>query len=180
MVRKAVNTDIETLMPIFEAAKKALGSRGIDQWQDGYPDRDAIARDIKKQDGYVVDRDGKIMAYAAVSFDGEPTYEVIEDGQWLTENGYRHEDGADHFTDAGYAVIHRIVSAPDIKRCGAATRLLGHAEALCRKRGVRSIRIDTHSDNVIMQQWLQKNNFTYCGRITLIDGSPRIAYEKIL
>ncbi len=41
-----------------------------------------------------------------------------------------------------------------------------------------NIRIDTHDDNKPMQGLLKKSGFQYCGRITLADGSPRIAFQK--
>lgn len=167
MIRKAKTSDIDSLMTIFCAAKADLRSRGVRQWQDGYPDRTVIERDIENGEGYVAVCEGeKIMAYAAISFDGEPTYQVIEDGSWITGE------------DEGYAVIHRVVSAPGAKRQGAASELLDYAKTLCRARGAGSIRIDTHHDNTFMRQWLLKNEFTYCGRITLSDGAPRSAFEK--
>ena len=42
------------------------------------------------------------------------------------------------------------------------------------------IRIDTHPDNRIMQNWLKKNGFSYCGWIWLVTGDLRYAYEKLL
>jgi hypothetical protein len=43
-----------------------------------------------------------------------------------------------------------------------------------------NIRIDTHSDNNIMQHNILKHGFTYCGIIYLLSGDERFAYQKIV
>lgn len=165
MIRSAEKTDIYQLMPIFEAAQAELKSQGINQWQNGYPNREIIAQDIDNKECYVSAKNGEILASAVISFREEPTYTVIRDGRWLTD-GER------------YAVIHRIVSSPGAKRSGEAEALLKYAEELCKKEKAASIRIDTHKDNLIMQHWLKKHQFIYCGVIQLTDGDLRIAFEK--
>jgi RimJ/RimL family protein N-acetyltransferase len=45
---------------------------------------------------------------------------------------------------------------------------------------IKSFKVDTHKDNIPMQKTLEKNGFAYCGRIVLLDGNSRIAYEKLL
>ena len=44
----------------------------------------------------------------------------------------------------------------------------------------KSIKVDTHEQNLSMQKLLRKNNFEHCGIIYLQDNSKRIAFEKIL
>ena len=45
---------------------------------------------------------------------------------------------------------------------------------------MKSIKVDTHKDNISMQKLLRKNDFKYCGIIYLEDGSERIAFEKLI
>ena len=89
----------------------------------------------------------------------EPTYRDITDGAWLD--------------DSPYGVIHRI--AGDGSREG--DRLI----SACSGPGtVRHLRIDTHGDNVVMQNLAKKLGFTHCGTIYVEeDDYPRLAYEKI-
>ena len=103
-----------------------------------------------------------------ISFEKEKTYDGIENGQWLTPG------------DTKYMVIHRIATHYEYKRRGTAGAFLEFARETARRRGVLSIRIDTHPDNQIMQSWLCKNGFIYCGWIWLINGSLRYAYENVL
>ena len=51
------------------------------------------------------------------------------------------------------------------------------AEAMAAER-VKSIRIDTHPDNQIMQSLIGRLGYTYCGDVVI--ESRRLAYEKIL
>lgn len=42
------------------------------------------------------------------------------------------------------------------------------------------MRIDTHADNHIMQHVIEKAGFQRCGIIFTDDGTPRIAYQKVI
>ncbi|HNZ83431.1 MAG TPA: GNAT family N-acetyltransferase, partial [Sedimentibacter sp.] len=42
----------------------------------------------------------------------------------------------------------------------------------------RNLKIDTHRDNIPMQNLLNKNGFIRCGIIYLENGDERIAYQK--
>ena len=41
-----------------------------------------------------------------------------------------------------------------------------------------NLRIDTHKDNKIMINLIEKAGFERCGTIYVDDGTPRIAYQK--
>ena len=45
------------------------------------------------------------------------------------------------------------------------------------KKHIDYLRIDTHEDNHVMQQAVQKLGFRKCGIIHIADGTPRIAYD---
>lgn len=164
--RKSVEADIYDIMSIVHQAQSYFREHGINQWQNGYPSIETIKNDIKNGYGYVLLKDAIIVGTAAVSFDGEKTYDSIYNGRWLSNNEY--------------AVIHRIAVGSDYKGIGLASMIIKNAEEMCLKGGVHSIRIDTHKDNLSMQRLLQKNGFQYCGIIYLMDKSERMAYEKIL
>ncbi|MGL4453889.1 MAG: GNAT family N-acetyltransferase [Sarcina sp.] len=166
MFRKSKFKDVEKIMQIIEQAQTYLKSQEIDQWQNGYPNEKVIEIDIENNISYVLEEEGKIVATTAISFDGELTYNKIYDGKWLS--------------DYNFAVIHRIAVDNDYKGHGFAGKLIKETESLCKKRNVKSIRIDTHKDNVSMQNSIKKNGFEYCGIILISDGSERVAFEKII
>ncbi len=165
-LRKTTEKDISSVMEIIRAAQRYFRKADIYQWVNNYPNEEIIMEDIRKGYSYVLLQNEKVVATAAVAFDGEPTYEKIYQGQWLT-----HEK---------YAVIHRIAVAEDLKGQGVALEVMKKVEGLCQERQVKSIKIDTHEDNKSMQRFLEKSGFIYCGIIYLESGSKRIAFEKIL
>lgn len=164
--RKSLPSDSDSILNIIKQAQAYFKKQGINQWQNGYPNQETIRRDMEKQYGYVLTREGDVVATVAVSFDGEETYRQIFDGEWLS--------------DGEYAVIHRIAVAEHWKGCGLSSEIIRQVEKICVGKGVRSMKIDTHSDNFSMQRLLSKNGFRYCGKIRLLDGNPRIAFEKLL
>ncbi|MCM8710326.1 GNAT family N-acetyltransferase [Clostridium sp. SYSU_GA19001] len=162
--RKTVEEDIISIMKIINAAQTYFKEQGIDQWQNGYPNYNSIENDINNGYSYVLDENDKIIGTAAVSFDGEKTYENIYNGAWITNEEY--------------AVVHRIAVDSNYKGQGIASIIIKNIEDLCINKGVHSIKIDTHKENLSMQKLLQKNGFKYCGIIYLEDGNERIAFEK--
>jgi len=164
--RIAVEADINYIMSIIKQAQVYFKENGINQWQNNYPNFETIENDISNKKGYVLLKDNSIVGTSAVAFDREKTYEAIYKGQWISNNEY--------------AVVHRIAVDSNYKGLGLASVIIKNIEEICLNKGVHSIKIDTHEENVSMQKLLHKNEFQYCGIIYLEDKSKRIAYEKTL
>ena len=164
--RKTTIEDINNVMNIINKAKEYFRKNRIDQWQNGYPNSDTIHTDIKNNSSYILESENKILATAMVSFEEDKTYKNIYNGEWLN-NG-------------DYAVIHRIAVSENSKGNGIASTIIKKVENLCKENKVKSIKVDTHKDNISMQKLLRKNDFKYCGIIYLEDGSERIAFEKLI
>lgn len=174
--RRTTETDIDQIMDILTGARKALRALGIDQWQGGYPHREAIEDDVLRGNSYVVfDEGGRIVATGMVGFDGERDYDHIEQGAWLTQS---------LSDDPCYAVIHRVAVDASCKGRGAASFLLDCAERMTRDHGCTSVRIDTHPGNVPMRNLLVKGGFTECGTIYIAHAGSampnRVAYERFV
>lgn len=162
--RYARREDVPAIMNIINQAKVRLANLGIDQWQSGYPNEESLLNDISNKNGYVVIDKNVVVAYAAIIFDGEPTYTHI-DGRWLTDNPY--------------VVVHRIAVADNRLRKGVGAYVMQTAERKAHQRGVHSFRIDTHFGNRVMRNLIRKHGFTLCGIVQVRDGQ-RMAYEKVL
>ena len=161
--RKATTDDIDQIEAMVRAASDRLGASGIDQWQRGYPNRSSIEQDVASGVGMVLCEGATIIAYGAVIFTGEPAYEGLTGGVWLTQGEY--------------AVVHRLCVSEIFVGMGFSKRCLSAAEAMAAEK-VRSMRIDTHPDNKIMQGLIKSLDYTYCGDVVI--ESRRLAYEKIL
>jgi GNAT superfamily N-acetyltransferase len=160
--------DVDSVMEIILQAQEDLKSQGVDQWQNGYPNREAIHDDIAQNQSWVLVDNDHIVGTTMLSFGVEETYNQLFDGEWLTSGKY--------------AVMHRVAVSRTFKGRGYGGRLVESVKSLCQEMGIHSIKIDTHEDNKSMQRMLLKNDFVYCGYIFLIDGAEkgakRLAYEK--
>lgn len=165
--RLAQSADLAQIMIIIKQAQEYLKMAGIDQWQNGYPSEAIIRQDLEQKNSYVlVDSAGFVVATAVLEFTGDPNYEIIQAGSWLSAGPY--------------GAIHRIAVESEQKGSGLAGQIIQEMIALCYQREVFSLRVDTHSANDSMQKMLLKAGFQYCGIIHLADNSPRVAYEKVL
>ena len=165
---KVIHTEykhINDVMVIINQAKAYFKRNGINQWQDGYPNEESFHNDINQNKSYILIDDDKVIGTMFFAIQNDPTYNYIE-GQWLS-----HEP---------YAVIHRIAVDENVKGRSLAFELVKYVIAECDKSNIKSIRIDTHEDNLSMQRFLKKNGFIPCGTIYLSNGDPRIAFEKLL
>lgn len=167
-IEHSTQEDIPTLMSIFKDAQQYLASLGIDQWQNGYPTEEKILSDIACKGSYVVrNDDNQIIGTTFFSTDEEPTYRKIR-GNWITAN------------DAKYGVIHRIAVFENHRGSGFAAFVFDHFEKELIKMQCPSMRVDTHEDNLGMQKLLLKRGYKQCGIINILDGSERLAFEKVL
>lgn len=164
--RQAKISDLDQIVEIIELSKKYLKETKVDQWQDGYPAKEDLRRDIESGNSYVLTNKDEIVATTVISLDGESTYNSIFNGEWII-----NED---------YIVMHRVAVHDKYKGKGIFKELIKEAENLALNKGISSIKIDTHRDNISMQRAVVKNDFKKCGIIYLEDGSERIAFEKVL
>ena len=165
-IRKTKKSDISSVMPIFNEARGTIAALGIDQWQNGYPSEDVIIADVEKSQSYICDIDGKICGTFAMLENGEPTYDKIYDGHWLTGDDFR-----------GYIAIHRVAISVASRGSGLSGKIIEYAADFARTMGRKSLRIDTHRGNKVMRRMLEKNGFEYCGVFYLESGDERVAYE---
>ena len=171
--RRAEIADMDALLDILEQAKAYLRESGVDQWQEGYPNREALAADIEAGRGWLFEcvDNGEIAGYECVAMTPEVCYREI-DGAWLTEG-------------ENYAVIHRAMAAARYRGTRLAAEMFSFAAELAAGMGRLSVRVDTHRDNKAMNRLCEKQGFTYCGVVDLglvdpASDSLRNAYEKLL
>ncbi|HHZ01323.1 MAG TPA: GNAT family N-acetyltransferase [Tissierellia bacterium] len=158
-IRKSEISDLDEILEIFSSARKFMRENGNpNQWGDDYPSKSLIENDILSGNSYVCVDDGKIVGTFFFREGNDPTYEKIYNGQWKNNEPY--------------GVVHRIASVEGKK--GVASFCLNWCFEKC-----KNIRIDTHKDNIPMQNLLKKNGYEECGIIYVDDGSERIAFQKI-
>ena len=169
--RRAEESDMDALLGILDEAKSFLRDSGVDQWQDGYPNREVLSEDIAAGRGWLFECEGRVAGYECVAMTPEECYKGI-DGKWLTEG-------------ENYAVIHRAMAGADFRGSRLASEMFSLAEELAAGMGKTSVRVDTHRGNKPMNRLAQKMGYAYCGVINLGLLEPnsdplRNGYEKLL
>ena len=163
--RIATAADIDRCWQILQQGKAQMFREGKHQWTEDYPLRANVESDVAGGIAYVLERDGIVIAYAAVVIDGEPAYEQPT-VQWLTHSHY--------------VVVHRLAVADEAKRQGVAARYFHHVEQYAISHNIHSIKVDTNHDNFYIQHLMRSLGFTLCGEVTYGPRGERLAYEKTL
>ena len=159
-IRKTTVQDIDRVLEIFDYARKFMAeNNNPNQWINGYPSREDVEKDIRKDSSYVcLDDDNTIIGTFCFVIGEDENYDKIYDGNWIN--------------DKEYGTIHRIVTLNGRK--GVASFCLDYCFKQC-----PNIKIDTYKDNKPMLNFLEKNGFTRCGIIYLkSNNGERIAFQK--
>ncbi|WP_218620391.1 GNAT family N-acetyltransferase [Flavobacterium sp. I3-2] len=159
-VKLASVSDLKSILNVIELAKQIMLANGnTTQWINGYPSEEIILKDMEQNYGFVIVNNGEIEGYFCFlkGNNPEPTYQLIKDGNWLNNEAY--------------GVIHRLASSGRIKGIADACFDFCFSE-------INNIKVDTHENNIPMQNYFKKIGFTYCGIIYVNDGSPRRAFQK--
>lgn len=130
-VRRSNMEDIPAMMDLYAQARVFMRENGNpNQWDDSYPSRELLEKDIAFGNSYIVENDEKNLAATFAFIKGEdPTYYGIENGAWLN-----HEP---------YGTIHRL--AGNTSYHGIASGCISWC-----KSQIGNLRADTHEDNKIM------------------------------
>lgn len=167
-LRRAELTDVPRVMEIMGQAVARMAREGRPQWDESYPATEHIVADVISGIGYVMEStDGGIVAYAALVTDGEPVYNDIENGDWLTADKAR------------YLTVHRLAVGEDCACRGTATLLMKAVADMAGQSGFSSVRADTRDDNAPMLRVLDKSGFEYCGVVHYGRGE-RLAFELLV
>lgn len=157
-IRTAAAEDMPRIEEIYAWAREFMEKSGNpSQWGKTHPPTRQLWADIGEERLYVVTGGEEIHGVFYFAVEEDPTYLVIEEGSWGSEEPY--------------GVIHRIAS-------DGSGGIFSAALDFCRGRCAH-IRIDTHRDNRVMQHVLEKHGFQRRGVIYVADGSDRLAYELL-
>ena len=160
--------DIPAIIAIINDAKEYLASQKIDQWQNGYPNAEQVANDIKNNESYVVVNDeNEVIATAMFTTNPEPTYKII-DGNWNIDENEK------------YGVVHRMAIKKEFRKFGLATFMFHEFHQQLLEKNIKSLKIDTHEKNFGMQALIKKLGYTYCGIIYTNYHAKRLAFEKVI
>lgn len=159
-IKRASINDLDSIMNIYESARKFMSENGNPtQWKNNHPPKELIIDYIDMKQQYIcLDQDQNIVGTFAFIIGEDPTYKNIYNGSWLNNDPY--------------SVIHAI--ATSVNTTGVGTYCL----EWCFNQ-INNVRIDTHENNIPMQNLLAKLGYIECGIIYLENKEERIAFHKI-
>ncbi|MEW6111191.1 MAG: GNAT family N-acetyltransferase [Thermodesulfobacteriota bacterium] len=123
--------DLPAAMDLISACVRHMESQGIFQWDDIYPDKGKLQKDIELYSLYVARADGRVCGIMALDEYQDPEYATIE---WA-------------YGGEKILVVHRLAVDPLLWRQGIATRLMDFAEQYAEARGYTAIRLDAFPQN---------------------------------
>lgn len=132
-VRLAEARDLDALLALLRDCVREMQARGLDQWDDVYPDRATLTGDIEARSLYLAARAGTLPLLGALTINQrqEPEYAEVA-WQILVEP---------------IAVVHRLMVHPTAQRTGLGRFLMRFAEGEAHRLGCRAIRLDTMDAN---------------------------------
>lgn len=165
VLRLATAADLPAILAIVRDVVPLMQASGNLQWSADYPNEEVFRRDIAQGQLWVAELNGQVAAVAALTHDQDAEYAQAD---W---------DAAE---DA--LVTHRLAVSPAAQGQGLAEALLRQAEVLALEEGLKTVRLDTNSENQATQKLFPKLGYRFAGEITLgfRPGLRFFCYEKRL
>jgi ribosomal protein S18 acetylase RimI-like enzyme len=166
MIRKAKKEEIHQILSITKACTKHLISKNIFQWDENYPSQDALEKDLKRNELFVIIFEEKVLGCIALTSKIDNEYLPIK---WLTQN-------------KNNLYVHRLAIHPNSQGKGFAQQLMDFAETFAVKNNFISIRLDTFSKNKRNQKFYELRGYKRLGNVYFLNQSkdPFFCYELVL
>lgn len=162
--RVAERSDLQALLMLYAGAIRKMREEGIDQWDELYPNRTDLLRDVERREMLLLTADGEPVSAAVVNAEQSPEYETV---------GWRICEGNPP------GVIHRLCVGARAQGKGWGRRTLEAAEHWAYALGYRYIRLDTFTKNPQAIRLYESAGYQKAGTVTFRKG-VFICYEKLL
>lgn len=147
--------DLDELARLLRDCVQEMQGRGLDQWDDVYPDRAVLQADLGGRVLYVASRGGGPLAGAfTMNQHQDPEYAEVA---WQIQS-------------APVAVVHRLMVHPTCQRAGLGRALMRFAERQAHHLGFRAIRLDTLIDNARALAFYRGLGYRDAGRVRFRKG----------
>lgn len=166
LINKATTSDLDQVYSLTKSCAKDMIENGIFQWNENYPSKEVLKKDIKLQQIWKLYESNKIIGIIVLTEIEDKEYEKVK---WLTKN-YKN------------LYIHRLAILPEFQGKGYAQKLMDFTENYAKENNFKSIRLDTFSQNKRNQLFYEKRNYTKLDKIYFSNQSedPFYCYEKVL
>jgi len=159
--------EIDEIIALTRACGAAMRAKGIDQWDENYPDRMTIQKDLETKTLFAYREGDEILGIVVLNETQDEEYAKIN---WSTSEEDRN------------IVVHRLAVLPEYQGKGIATAIMDFAENYAREHGYDAIRLDTFSQNPRNQSFYTNRGYTDLGPVFLKYKKefPYYCYELLL
>jgi GNAT superfamily N-acetyltransferase len=154
--------DLDQIMTLIADVIAGLRARGIDQWDEIYPDRNIITADLAAGTLSIAEGDGGLLGMIVLNEHQEPQYASVD---WRFQSGR-------------CLVVHRLCVHPEAEGKGVATALMAFAEATGRGLGYGAVRLDAFTGNPRAVALYERLGYRKAGEVTFRKGRF-YCYEKL-
>ena len=161
--KKADISALDEVYALISAAVLLMNEQGIDQWDEVYPSREDIRRDIERGEltaGYV---GGDLAVIYVLS---RETDEQYANGSWT-------------YSGSDFMVIHRLCVSPSFQHRGIAGKCLRHIEKDLAAAGIKAVWLDVFTQNPYALRLYAANGYAETGRTHWRKGEF-LLMEKLL
>lgn len=162
-IRKLENSDFDTCMNLIHLATRAMVDKGIDQWDEIYPDSLVISHDIETDTAFGLFVGTNPTGYIVLNEDEQDEYKAVE---WK-------------FTEGRWLLIHRLCIHPAFQGKGYAKALLDFAEKYAKTNSFSAIRLDAFIKNKRALELYEKNDYRPCGTVYFRKGAFTCFEKKL-
>ena len=161
--RRAGTDDLDALVALYGAAAQDMREKGIDQWDEYYPDREILAEDVESGDMTLGFLDGQLACAYVVNREYDPEYEL---GAW-------------EHTEGDFCVLHRLCVNPQLQGRDLARQAMARMEKTALEQGFDSVRLDVFSQNLHAQRLYEKLGYRRTGEVRFRKGIFYLMEKKL-
>ncbi|OFZ53920.1 MAG: hypothetical protein A3D92_03595 [Bacteroidetes bacterium RIFCSPHIGHO2_02_FULL_44_7] len=167
MISRGEIGEIDEIIALTQACGRHMRENGIDQWDEQYPDRTSIERDLQTGTLFALRDTEKILGIVVLNEKQDEEYAEIS---WSTSEGDKN------------LIVHRLAVLPSFQGKGLARQLMDFAEDFGREQGYAAIRLDTYSQNPGNQRFYRARGYRDLGPVFLKykKDHPYYCYELLL
>ena len=169
---------LDAVLTIVQQTVAEMKTYGNNQWDETYPLRDRFVQDVTNQALYVAQSSHPptnppdLMGFIVIDTEEPEGYDAMN---------WRSVGLPGHSPYRPCLVIHRLAVSTHHRNQGVATAMEAFACQLAHTQNITYLKVDTHSTNQRMQQFLERKGYIKTGTM-IANGKdkPFYCYDKFL
>ncbi len=146
-IRKATGIDKIRISEIRPMVYKKMIESGLDQWDDEYPSKEILFKDIDRNEMLIACVDGDVAGYVTVNDDIPAEYKNV------------------NMQFNAKICVHRLSVNPEYQKQGVATKIMEYVHNKYRDMGYNAICLDTCETNIAALELYKKLGYIVRGYV---------------